>query len=113
MLEITFGQNEGDSIFGVFVYSYKTTIKWGAKQWTIDSNAGASTSDYEYCIWGGTADENVLLVWKFEDVESSLHVDFEMAATLDGNKLYIDYLAIDSDIYLDNDDFGPEYLVKK
>jgi hypothetical protein len=112
-LEVTFGQDVGGKFLVAFAYSYKTTIKWGSKQWTIDSNADASESDYEYCLWVGTNNDNVLGVWKWEDIDDLLYIDFEMTAKLDGNKLYIDYLAIDNYEYFNNGDFGPEYLVKK
>mgnify|MGYP000949106565 CR=1 FL=1 len=114
ILEVTFGEHEGAKVpFIGFLYSYKTTIKWGAKQWTIDANKDADEdSANEYSIWAGLGSENVLDVWKYSVVDEDTYIDFKLTAKLDGTRLYIDYLVIDNVESINNGEFGPEYLTK-
>lgn len=115
ILKINFGRDVGFKIpFVGFVYSYKTTINWGTKQWIIDANAKGKDGDPEYCLWIGASDEdNALGVWKTRTVEEEIIKDFDLSAKLVGGKLYIDYLIIDNVERINNGQYGPEYLEKK
>ncbi|HBE05590.1 MAG TPA: hypothetical protein DCY85_03775 [Firmicutes bacterium] len=113
VLEVKFEDEIGGEVplTGFFSYTYKTTITWGAKQWVI---IGDDDEAPEYCLYYGYANENLLGVWKFEasDVETIVH--FSLTAKRDGNKLYIQFLAIDNLEQIDNgDNFGPQYLAKQ